>query len=434
MMQPNATSAAPGSPVGTAASPGYRRLVLGMLLLVYTFNFLDRQILGILVEPIKADLGLTDTQLGALGGIAFAMLYATLGIPLALVADRTSRSWVITISLTVWSGFTALCGLAIGFWQLFLYRLGVGVGEAGGVAPSYAMIADYFPPESRARALAVYSLGVPIGLASGALLGGYIAQNVDWRVAFIVVGLAGIVIAPIFRLVVREPVRGASDPVAPSVERVPVGTVFSILARKPSFWLMAFAAGLSSMCGYGLAFWLPAVLIRTYGFDLITTSQYVGSLLLIGGTIGVFAGGWLADKLGPRDRGNYAKLPAIAWLITVPLFALALMSPSPTTAWLLFLIPNGLNILWLGPVTTAVQNLVPAHMRATASASFLFINNLIGLGAGSWAMGAMSDAMTVSYGNDALRYATIIALGLYLIAAILMLFAVRPLRRDWIAA
>ncbi|MEG3181800.1 spinster family MFS transporter [Sphingomonas sp. LT1P40] len=410
-------------------TPRYRALVLAMLLLVYTFNFLDRQILGILVQPIKADLGLTDTQLGALGGIAFAFLYSTLGVPLALLADRTSRTWVVTASLTVWSGFTALCGLATGFWSLFLFRIGVGVGEAGGVAPSYAIIADYFPPHQRARALGIYSLGIPIGLASGTLLGAWIAATVDWRAAFIVVGLAGIVIAPIFRLIVKEPPR----PVATcDADRVPISEVFGILFNKPSFWLMAFAAGFSSMCGYGLAFWAPSVLIRSFGFDLATTSYFFGSILLIGGTIGVFAGGYFADRMGQGDRGFYAKLPAFAWLICVPLFAGAFMTDNVTLAWFLFLIPNGLNILWLGPVITAVQHLVPPHMRATASASFLLINNLIGLGAGSWVMGAMSDAMTGSYGNDALRYAATFALGFYLIATVLMLLAVKPLRKDWV--
>ncbi len=420
------------SPALPAASARYRALVLAMLLLVYTFNFLDRQILGILVAPIKAELKLTDTQLGALGGIAFALLYSTLAIPLALVADRTSRSWVITISLTVWSAFTALCGLATGFWQFFVFRLGVGVGEAGGVAPSYAMISDYFPPEQRARALSIYSLGIPVGLAAGALLGGMLASAVNWRWAFIAVGLAGVVIAPLFRLVVKEPPRGMFDPAAVRSERVSVGAVFRILAAKPSFWLMAFGASFSSLCGYGLAFWVPSVLIRSFGFSLLTASQYIGSLLLIGGTIGVFAGGWLADRLGAKDRGVYAKLPAIAWLVTVPLFAAGLTSGSPTLSWFLFLIPHGLNILWLGPVTTAVQHLVPPPMRATASASFLFINNLIGLGLGSLIMGRLSDAMTAVHGADALRWATTYALGFYLVAAGLMLLAVRPLRRDWV--
>jgi sugar phosphate permease len=208
--------------------------------------------------------------------------------------------------------------------------------------------------------------------------------------------------------------------------------VFPLLARKPTFWLMAFASSFSSMCGYGLAFWAPSFFIRSFGFDLATTSYYFGSILLIGGTIGVFAGGWFADRAGQGDRGFYARLPALAWLVCVPFFAGGFLTDNVTLAWFLFLIPNGLNILWLGPVNTAVQHLVPPHMRATASASFLLINNLIGLGAGSWVMGMMSDAMTASYGNEALRYAAVAALSFYLVAAGLMLLAVKPLRRDWV--
>jgi len=407
--------------------PGYRRLVLAMLLIVYTFNFLDRQILGILAPAIKADLHLSDAEFGAVGGLAFAMLYSVLGVPLALLADRTSRSWVIAGSLAVWSGFTALCGTATGLGQLFLYRLGVGVGEAGGVAPSYALISGYFPPQSRARAMAIYSLGVPVGLAGGTLLGAYIASWVEWRTAFYAVGIAGIVLAPIFRLIVRDPPRRPEP-----AERAPLATVFPLLAGKPAFWLMAVAAGCSSLTGYGLALWTPSVLVRSFHFDLIATGQFMGSLLLIGGTIGVLAGGVLADKLGPADRGWYAKLPAIAWAITAPTFAIGMLSSgSPALAWMLFLIPNALNILWLGPVTTAVQHLVPAHLRATAAASFLLINNLIGLGVGPWLMGRLSDALTASYADDALRIAAILCLGFYLVAAVLMLVAVKPLRRGW---
>ncbi|MGK6318934.1 spinster family MFS transporter [Sphingomonas sp. DT-204] len=408
-------------------SPGYARLVLAMLLLVYIFNFLDRQILGILVGLIKKDLGLSDTQLGLLGGTAFALLYSTLAVPLALLADRTSRSWVITISLAVWSGFTALCGTATGFTQMFLYRLGVGVGEAGGVAPSYALISSYFPPERRARAMAVYSLGIPVGLAAGVLLGAYIAAHVNWRVAFYTVGIAGVVLAPIFRLVVKEPPRPAIAGPQPSVWQV-----FPIIAAKPSFWLMAFGAAMSSLAGYGLAFWVPSFLERSFHFDLATRSYYFGSLLLLGGATGVFLGGVLADRLGQADRGAYARLPAIAWAITAPMFAIGFWSSSPVLAWLLFLIPNALNILWLGPIVTAVQHLVPPHMRATASASFLLINNLIGLGAGAFVIGAMSDAMTPIFGDEALRYSALAVSGFYLIAAVLAFIAVRFLKRDWV--
>jgi predicted MFS family arabinose efflux permease len=410
-----------------APSRGYARLVLAMLLIVYTFNWLDRQILGILAPAIKADLGLTNTQLGALGGIAFAMLYSTLAIPLAVVADRTSRSWVITASMVVWSGFTALCGFAGGFWHLFLCRLGVGVGEAGGVAPSYALISQYFPPERRARAISIYSMGIPVGLAAGVLFGAAIAKAVDWRAAFVVIGLAGVVIAPIFRLVVKEPPRV----VAPG-GHARVGAVFALLARKPSFWLMAFASAASSTAGYGLAFWTPSILIQAHGFDLTVTSWFYGSLLLVGGTTGVFLGGVLADRLGKADRGAYAKVSSFVWLLTAPLFVAGLLSPSPVTAWLFLLVPNALNILFVGPLTTATQHLAPPPMRATAAACFLFINNLIGIGAGSWLLGGISDLMKPQFGEAALRYSAVSLTGLYLVAALLTLLAVRPLRKDWV--
>jgi predicted MFS family arabinose efflux permease len=409
--------------------PGYPRLVLAMLLLVYTFNWIDRQILGILAKPIQHDLHLNDAQFGAIGGTAFALLYALLGVPLALLADRVGKTRVIAVSLIVWSGFTALCGLAANFWQLFAFRLGVSVGEAGGVAPSYALIADYVPIERRARALAIYSMGIPIGLACGVMLGAYIAAFVNWRVAFLAVGLSGIVLAPFFLWLVRD--RPQPAPV-PGALRVPLLAVFPILAAKPAFWLMAFGAACSSLAGYGLALWIPKILMTRFDWGLITAGQFMGSLLLIGGASGVFMGGVLADKLGRGDRGWYIKLPAIAWLITAPTFALGLLSPSPPLAWVCLLIPNALNILWLGPITTAVQRLVPSHMRASASGAFLLINNLIGLGVGPWLMGAVSVALKAQYGADSLRYAAILGVGFYLIAAVLGWLAIKPLRRGWV--
>ncbi|MCP5395160.1 MAG: MFS transporter [Sphingomonadaceae bacterium] len=409
----------------TGPKPG---VVLAMLLLVYTFNFLDRQILGILAQPIKDDLGLSDAQFGALGGIAFALLYSILGVPLSLLADRTRRSWVIAGALAFWSGFTALCGTATQFWQMFAFRLGVGIGEAGGVAPSYALIADYFPPHKRARALAIFSLGVPIGLAGGTLLGAYIAELVNWRAAFLFMGIAGVILAPIFLFVVKDPPRPKS-----AAKPAPLLSVFPIITKKPSFWLMAFAASCSSLCGYGLALWTPAVLMRSFGLDMIGTGQFLGGLLLIGGTAGVFAGGWLADKLGMADKSWYPRLPAIAWLITLPCFATALLVDMPLWAvWLLLLVPNGLNILWIGPLTTAVQHLVPQHMRATASGSFLMINNLIGIGVGPTLMGFLSDRFEGTYGDDALLYAAVACLGFYLVAAILALLASRTISKDWV--
>ena len=401
-------------------------LVLALLLLAYIFNYLDRQILGILAGSIIADLHLTDTQFGVLSGPPFALLYSILGVPFALLADKTSRSRVIAAALTMWSAFTGLCGIATSFWQLFIFRMGVGIGEAGGVAPSYALIADYFEPRRRARALAIFSLGVPIGLAMGTLIGAYIAHAISWRAAFYVMGVAGVLLAPVLLYFVRD------LPRQPGASPAPIGQVFPILARKPVFWLMAFAAGSSSLCGYGLAVWTPTVLERSFGMGLLARGQFLASIVLIGGCTGVFAGGWLADRLGHLDRGWYARLPAIAWLVTAPTFAAGLLAPNLWIAWPLLLIPNALNILWLGPVITAVQHLVPRPMRATASASFLLINNLIGLGVGPFLIGGLSDALKKSYGIEALRYAAVACTSFYILAGLLMLLCVSRLRHTWV--
>ncbi len=407
------------------ARPLRPAFVLAMLLAVYTFNFIDRQILGILAGPIKAELKLTDTQLGALGGFAFALLYSTMGLPLAWLGDRKGRTPVIAASLAVWSGFTALCGMVSGFGAMFLCRLGVGVGEAGGVAPSYALISDCFPPHRRARALAIYSLGIPLGSAAGILLGGYVAAAVNWRAAFLSVGLAGLVFTPLFAWLVRDPQRPTASQ-APALRDVLV-----ILAAKRSFWLLSFGAASSSMMGYGMAFWLPSLMRRSFGLGLVETSQFFGLLLLIGGTAGVLAGGVLADWLGGRNKAAFAWLPAFAYLIGVPLFVGGLYSGSGGAAFWWFLLPQALVYLWLAPVITAVQHLVPAPMRGTASASFLLINNLIGVGLGSLSIGKLSDLLTPTFGNDALRHAILAGLGFYLLAAVLMLAGGRYLAREW---
>jgi MFS family permease len=407
--------------------PGAAPVVLTLLLLAYILNYLDRQILGILAGPIIKTLNLTDTQFGVLSGPPFAILYSVLGIPFAFLADRTSRSRVVAAALAFWSAFTALCGTASTFWHLFLFRMGVGIGEAGGVAPSYALISDYFPPEKRARALAIFSLGVPIGLSLGMLIGAYIAAAINWRVAFYTMGLIGVLLAPFMLYFVRDLPRPAANKTT-----IPLGQVFPLLAKKPVFWLMAFAASSSSLCGYGLAVWTPSVIERSFGLGLVERGQFLASIVFIGGCTGVFAGGWLADRLGAADRGWYAKLPAIAWLITAPTFAAGLLAPNLTLAWPLLLIPNALNILWLGPVLTAVQHLVPAPMRATASACFLLINNLIGLGIGPFLIGRISDALKHTYGVEALRYAAVACTGFYVLAALLMLLCVSRLRTNWV--
>ncbi len=414
-----------------AEKPGYRAVVLAMLILVYTFNFIDRQIIGILAGPIKADLQLSDTQLGLMGGLAFALFYTALGIPIAWAADRTSRTWIMTVALALWSGFTALCGFATNFWQLFLCRLGVGVGEAGGVAPAYALIADYFPPASRARALAVYSFGIPVGSAAGILLGGWIADVIDWRAAFIIVGLAGVALAPLFRLVVREPARGRHDPVPATTVAPRFAEVLKTLAGKPGFWGLSFGAASCSVLGYGLIFWLPSFFARSYGLTLVEVSHFYGAIILIGGVIGIWAGGWLGDRLGHGDKRAYARIPAVAFLIAVPCYAAGVLSTSLPLTFVLFLMPQALGLMWLGPVLSAVQHLVPAAMRSTASAIFLFVNNLVGIGFGTLFFGLVSDAFNQRFGDESLRYAILVGLVFYLVSASLFWWASRRLPRDW---
>ena len=297
--RPSAAAAQSASPPPAfPESPRYRLVVLAMLVLVYAFNFIDRQILGILAVPIKADLSLTDTQLGLMGGFAFALFYTALGIPVAMLADRSNRTRILTVALVLWSAMTAVCGFAQNFWQLFLARVGVGVGEAGGVAPSYSLVTDYFPPHQRARALGVYSFGIPIGSALGIIFGGFIAHWIDWRTAFIVVGVAGALIAPVFKLVVREPPRGRYDGARGAGSSASLREVMRVLLAKRAFWGISFGAAASSMMGYGAFFWLPSFFVRSHGMTLVDASLYYGAILLIGGIAGIWLGGWLADRFG----------------------------------------------------------------------------------------------------------------------------------------
>ncbi len=412
-------------------SNAYRAYVLCILVLVYTFNFIDRQIVGILAIPIKEDLGLTDTQLGLMGGLAFALLYTTLAIPIAMAADRMSRTWIMTGALVVWSGMTAVCGMAQNFWQLFFARVGVGIGEAGGVAPAYSLISDFFPPNQRARALSVYSFGIPIGSALGIVFGGIIATLVDWRFAFIVVGAAGIVVAPLFRATVREPVRGAFDAKGSVSSPASLTEIMRVLLKKPSFWGLSLAASCSSMMGYGLFFWLPSFFVRSYDVTLLKASLVYGAILLVGGIAGTWLGGSLADRFGETNRSAYARIPAFAFLATVPFYMIGVMSPTLTISVLVMIVPTALGLAWLGPVISAVQHLVPPNMRATASAIFLFVNNLIGIGIGTLAIGAISDGLQDRFGDESLRYAILAGTTFYLLAASIFLLTARRLEQDW---
>jgi MFS family permease len=401
------------------------------LVVVYTFNFIDRQIIGILAVPIKADLALSDTQLGVMGGLAFALFYTALGIPIAMLADRRSRTWIMTIALALWSAMTAVCGLAQNFWQLFLARLGVGIGEAGGVAPAYSLISDYFPSQQRARALSIYSFGIPIGSALGIVFGGVIASKIDWRYAFFAVGIAGIIIAPIFKLTVAEPQRGRFDTKLANTPAPAFAVILRILSKKPSFWLMAFGASCSSMIGYGMFFWLPSFFVRSYNISLLDASLFYGAILLVGGLAGLWLGGSLADRFGTDKRAAYVVIPAAAFIATVPFYAFAILSPNLTMTFFAMLVPTALGLVWLGPVLSAIQHIAPQNMRATTAAIFLFINNLIGIGVGTVAIGMLSDHLQAEFGDNSLRYAILAGTGFYVLAAILFFAGSKFLENDW---
>lgn len=401
-----------------------RGVLMALLVVAYTLNFIDRQIAGILAEPIKHDLNLTDAQLGWLGGTAFALFYTVLAIPIARYADRSDRSIVLTAGLALWSLATAVCGLAQSFGQLFLARMSVGIGEAAGVAPAYSLLTDLYPAERRARAMALFSLGIPLGSALGVVFGGLIAAKVDWRVAFISLGIIGLLFAPLYKWGVRDPGHQHRETAAS------VGEVFGLIARKPTFWLMSFAAGIGSLISYGLAFWIPSFLARSFHLELVDRSLIYGSIVLVGGVAGVWLGGVVGDRLKEARPAAYALVPTVTYTLCLPSFMLAFSSHSIVASALLFVIPTALSLAWLGPVIGAINGLVPAHMRATASAMFLFINNLIGLGLGTLVIGTISDALKAQYGDEALRYSAMVTTLLYVFSALLMGLAALRLQRD----
>lgn len=404
--------------------------VLVILLLAYIFNFIDRNIIGVLAVPIRTEFGLSDTALGDLG-VVFGIFYATIAIPIAWLADRRSRVNIIAISVGLWSLFTAACGMVQNYTQLVVARMGVAVGEAGGIAPSYALIADYYPKAKRARALAFFSLGIPIGSALGVFFGGWLAASLSWQTAFIIIGVAGLPAAILIKLLVPEPARGRFDP-GPPAAAPPLAEVARTLARIPSFWLLSFGAASGSVLGYGLIFWLPSFFTRSFGLSLAEVGWYYGSIVLVGGAAGTWLGGWIGDRVGPARPAAYALIPAICFAAAAPIFALGVVAPNLWLAWLLFALGQMLALAWLGPVIAAVQHIVAPAMRATTSAAFLFINNLIGIAFGIKFLGWMSTRLRDAYGEQSLKYSILFGLGFYLLSAAIYFFASRRLARDWV--
>ncbi len=413
-------------------TPRYANYALGLLLGVYIFNFIDRQILSILMENIKNEIQLSDTELGFLGGIAFALFYTFAGIPIARWADRGSRRNIIAISVLIWSLFTAFTGAARNFWMILAARIGVGVGEAGCSPPAHSLISDFFPPERRGRALSIYALGIPIGGSLGTLVGAWVGDLFGWRMAFVAVGLPGIILALIVRMTLREPARGESEAAGP-VEAEPgsLSEVLRFMSTLRSFWHLSFAGALHAFVGYGAAYFVPSFFARIHEMGLAERGTWL-SLVGLVAVVGTYLGGWLGDRLAPIDVRWYLWVPAIATLAGVPIALGYYLSPNPYVALLLFGIPAGIaGPMYLGPTFALTQTLVRPEMRALASAILLFVMNLIGLGIGPWFVGFMSDSLAPRFGVESLRWALlgIVTIG-NLWATFHYLAAARTLRDD----
>jgi len=402
-----ASSAIPGpvpsdQEVGTKA----RRVTLFLLTVTYFFSYMDRQILAILLEDIKADLLLNDTQLGLLSGLAFALFYATLGIPVAALADRMNRVNIISIALAIWSGMTAACGLATNFAQLLMARIGVGIGEAGSSPPSHSIIADLYPAQKRALALSIYSLGVTLGAAAGQIFGGNLTYYFDWRVAFIAIGLPGVALAIIVKLFATEPMRRA-EPGAVAETRMPsIAEGFrSIFANRAAVWLVA-GVTLTSMIGYALTGWTPAYLIRSFGLNTLQVGNIVAPLLAIAGVASGLGSGWLANRLSER-YGMKAQPLMIAGLkaIALPFLLYFYVAETAPLAIAVYFIAVLFQSCYLGPTFALIQTLAPLRMRAVWAAITLLVINLIGLGLGPTLVGVLSDYFAADYGEESLRQA-----------------------------
>ena len=423
-----------------AATPiGWRtHYSLAILLLVYTMSYIDRQILAILIEPIKAEFGVTDTQMGLLAGLAFALFYSVLGVPMGRYADRANRRNFVAWCCAAWSGMTALCGMATGFWTLALARIGVAVGEAGGSAPSMSMVADHYPQERRARAMSIYALGPQLGIVFGLGLGGWIAQHHGWRAAFLAMSVPGIVVAVLLRLTAIEPKRGAWDSAKPAEQagREPIGDVLRDLWASKAFVRVTLSALLLGFAGYGIGIWTPAFLVRSHGMTLQAAGAVMGLLGGLAAVLGTLASGWMSDALCKRDARWRLGVPLLGCLLSLPLgLAFYLMPAGATWTVAGIAIPHAMGVYvlfalttvwWVGPLYAALSAIVAAHRRSTAFAIFNLALMMVGAGLGPLVVGFISDLLVPAYGNEALRWSLAISMGAYLLSILALLVAIRP--------
>lgn len=391
-----------------------KNYTLFVLVLVFTSSHVDRQIMGILGQPIKESLQISDTQLGLLTGIMFAVFYATLGMPMAMWADRRNRRNLISFSVFLWSGMTALCGAATSFTQLLLLRIGVGVGEAGSNPPSHSIIADLYPKEQRATAMAIFGTGINWGILIGFLVGGWINEWYGWRTAFVVVGLPGIFLALLVRFTLKDPPRGYAEATGtdlPKVTPPPFWRVVKFMLNNPVLRNIIAAGALIAFTGYASVIWIPIYLVRIHGMGTGEVGTYLALFIGIGGAVGIYLGGRLADFLAARHGEQWLPwMVAIVSLLGLPFLYLCFTAATQTGALWAYALPAALGTVYVAPGFALIQNQTPTEMRSVAAAINLFIINIIGLGLGPFSIGFFSDMFSSEYGLDGLRYALMTSL------------------------
>ena len=425
----------PAAQPASDASPSkaHKYYMLGILTFVYTMNFVDRQILSVLQEPIRAEFNLSDTQLGLLQGITFALFYVTVGIPIARWADVGNRRNIVALAVGTWSLMTSLTGFVQNYLQLLLVRIGVGVGESGGSPPSHSMISDLFQPSERARALAIYSMGITFGIFLAYVFGGWVSDNFGWRTVFIVLGVPGVIIAFVVRFTFIEPKRGAYDGGATANKPPPVMDVVHYLASRKSFLHLSMGSALHAFTGYGIGAFLISFYVRSYHIPHDNLSQItlpIGIIIGVAGVIGNYAGGYLADRLGERDKRWHLWVPAASTLIAIPFAFAAFAVNNLNLSLALYALPLMLGTMYLGPVIASAHGIVSPPMRALTSAILFFILNLIGLGLGPTLLGLTSDLLKPVFGMESLRYAMMIAFTGYAWSAVHYFMAARYYRQD----
>lgn len=408
-----------------------RRYALGILVVAYTFSFIDRQILSILLPSIKAEFAVDDWVLGFLAGSAFALFYATLGVPIAVLADRGNRRNLIAVSLAIWSGMTALSGFAANIFHLALARIGVGVGEAGLSPAAHSMIADYYPPKQRSTAMGIFTLGISAGIMIAYLAGGWVADNIGWREAFLIVGIPGLLLAVLMWLTVREPERGLSESLPDDGQRPPIIEVAKFLSTRPSFIYISVGAGLASFSGYAVASFFPTFLLRSHGMSLTDIGLYLGLVLGIAGGLGFAGGGYVGDRLGRRGQ-RFALLGVtvatlVGWLFAFPVY----LAGNLTLVLAFFVVPAVFSNTYLAITLSHTQSMVGLRMRGVASAIMLFILNIIGLGLGPQVTGILSDLLAPAFGAESMRYALLLVIGVAApISALSYFMASRTIEAD----